>query len=67
MLKQLLGKIRSFNGLTLELYNYTESYINELNGDYNSGINDLIDFMKDLNIGDVDFIETYDDLSENKI
>jgi hypothetical protein len=41
--------------------------MNELNCYYNSGINDLIDFMKDLNIGDVDFIETYDDLSENKI
>jgi hypothetical protein len=64
VLKQVLSKISTFNSLTLELYNYTEGYMNELDDDNNSGINDLIDFMKDLNLRDVDFNQIYDNFKE---
>ena len=62
ILRQQLTKDPLFNSLTLELYTFVENYTNEIEND-GSAICDLIDFMKDLNIRDVSFIEFYDEFN----
>jgi hypothetical protein len=66
ILRQELIKNTIFNGLVLELFNYVENYMNEFENDC-LVINDLIDFMKDLNIRDVSFIEFYDEFNNIQI
>lgn len=56
-----------FVKLALNLYNYTETYMTELltNDNNNSSqIDDLIDYIKDLNIRDIDFTSFHDDYKD---